>query len=200
MSAVTPYYSDDSVTIYHGDALELVAAIEADVLVTDPPYPNGAGHFDDGIAAARSILQAAPQTHAVVFWDEMEVPALPIPLVARHIWHRTNTNRPDNYEAIYEFAADGRKRASRVFPFAVVYPGLTGCIEATGHPTQKSERLMTALLSMTKGTVLDPFMGSGSTIYAAKRLGRQAIGIEKEERWCEVAALRCSQETLGLVA
>ncbi len=74
--------------------------------------------------------------------------------------------------------------------------------EGNDHPTVKPQDLMRWLCMLTKtptgGTVLDPFMGSGSTVWAAKEMGRKAIGIEIEERYCEIAAKRCSQEVLAL--
>ena len=71
--------------------------------------------------------------------------------------------------------------------------------QASAHPTQKPVGLMRWCVARTEGLVLDPYMGSGSTLVAAKSLGRKAIGIEIEERYCEIAATRCSQEVLGLV-
>ena len=72
-----------------------------------------------------------------------------------------------------------------------------------GHPCPFPVTLAVRCISATtrpSETVLDPFMGSGTTLLAAKSLGRRAIGIEIEERYCEIAAQRCSQEVLGLLA
>ena len=73
------------------------------------------------------------------------------------------------------------------------------------HPTVKPEALISYLLSSVGGSlaalpVLDPFMGSGTTLRAAKNIGHKAIGIEIEERYCEIAAKRMSQEVLPLEA
>lgn len=194
-----PYYEQDGITIYHGDCRE-VTPVVADAVVSDPPYPNRAGHFVDAVDAAEEFCRFYSCPHWLVFWDELTLPPVPHPHVATHIWHRTNSNRPDNYEPIYEFRSDAARKASRCFGYPVVYPGLTGCTEATGHPTQKSERLMKRLLGLTAGTVLDPFMGSGTTLRAAKDLNRKAIGIEVDERYCEIAAKRLAQGVLDLSA
>lgn len=180
-----------SATLYHADCLEVLPLLsDVGAIVSDPPYPNAAGLFLDGIARARFVLGNPPAPHVIAFWDEMDTPYCPMPLVARHAWHRTNTNRPDNYEAIYEWHADGKKRPSRIFPYAVIAVGLTGCVEATGHPTQKSEKLMQSLITRTTGKVLDPFMGSGSTGVAAMSQGREFVGVEIDVKYFEIACER----------
>jgi len=182
----------EGVTLWLGDCRDVLPSLSTvDVVVTDPPYPNNANLFLDGIQAARDICKAIDCDHWIVFWTEIEAPPVPEPLCAVHIWYRTNTNRPDNYEAIFEFCRDGRKRASRVMPWCVIAPGLTGII-ASGHPTEKHVGLMRGLVERTDGLVLDPFMGSGTTGVACANLDRQFIGVEREPKYFDIACRRIS--------
>lgn len=192
---MTPYYQDDAVVIYHGDCREIVPQLSFDVTVSDPPYPNNAGHFVDAVDCARDVLSRIGDS--LIFWTELERPPVNLPLVAVHIWHRTNVNgRP--YEPIYHFDSSGEKRRSEVLQHAAIFEGVgPGCNEYLGHPTQKPVALMNTLIGKTSGIILDPFMGSGSTIRAAKDLNRKAIGIEISERYCEMAVKRMSQEVFN---
>lgn len=194
---MTPYYQDDACTIYHADAEEVTVPTGC-VLVSDPPYPNNAGHFDAAVPTAERWLTAFTGDEALVFWTELEFPPVPLPRVAVHVWHRANVNgRP--YEPIFHYCSNKAKRRSQVFKTAVPFENATGS-EYLGHPTQKPVALMRRLIETAEldGIVLDPFMGSGTTLRAAKDLGRKAIGIEIEERYCEIAAKRLAQEVLPL--
>jgi DNA modification methylase len=210
---VTPYYSDDLVTIYHGDCREWMP--EADVLVTDPPY--GASYTshrtaakwggvsiegDESAEARDAILAAWGNKPAIVFYS----PGRPPAGTAIHlVWEKGtggngNGPWPMTHECIailnrwWESTPQPGRAGSSVL--RVVSPTLGG---RGLHPTEKPVSLMVGLLMRCPpGTILDPFMGSGTTLVAAKSLGRRSIGIEIEERYCEIAAIRCSQEVLGL--
>jgi DNA modification methylase len=205
---VTPYYADDLVTIYHGDCREWMP--DADALVTDPPYGmayesgwSGRSIRNDHDASARDDVLAkwSPRpalvfgrwsvdkpagTRHVLIWDKGDWPGMGDLLLP---W---GPSTEEIYVIGHPFV--GKRRAS------VIRDPNRPTGETAHHPTEKPVALMCRLIEATTGTVLDPFMGSGSTLVAAKALGRRAIGIEIEERYCEIAARRCSQEVLGLVA
>ena len=103
-----------------------------------------------------------------------------------------------NHEEIYVLG-DGfvGKRTSGVLYF-ISDRECNGIVRQRSHPTEKPLALITELLSKSPGTILDPFMGSGTTLVAAKALSRKAIGIEIEEKYCEIAVRRLAQEVLPL--
>lgn len=101
-----------------------------------------------------------------------------------------------SYELIALFATDGFAIGNRGIPDITRYlwdPSK----RTSGHAAEKPNKLCEFLIEESGGeTILDPFMGSGTTLRAAKDLGRKAIGIELEEKWCEVAARRLAQGVL----
>jgi hypothetical protein len=177
-----------------GDCLEVMPHLErVDALISDPPYPNGEGYFLEGIAAARKILAAPPADEVLFFWSEIEIPQCPLTIVAQHIWHRTNVNGKI-FEPVFHFCADGRKRRSEVKAHAAVFAGVgPGCWEYEGHPTQKPKDVMRWLCEMTSGSILDPFMGSGTTLVACAKLGRRGIGVEIDPDYFAIACKRVEE-------
>jgi len=178
-------------TLYLGDCIEILFPIKSGVIVSDPPYPNQSELFLGDIDTAREILASTGCEEVLYFWSEIDIPHCQLPLVAKHIWHRTNVNG-NIYEPILHFALDGRKRRSEVKAHAAIFDGVgPGCNEYEGHPTQKPVALMKWLLNkVPHPTIIDPFMGSGSTGVAAVQMGRDFIGIERDERYFEIACER----------
>ena len=213
-----PYYQDDAVTIYHGDCREILPEIEADALVTDPPYGELGYEWDQrpewesfiGLVRVRWALVLGHQPHL----SREVLPALEavgLPFRFEWIWDKPigrlwNHARPiRKHELVWFFGdnngADLREgfggQHNSIIGAKTFQAYLRAHPESTGHPTQKPLDLMRPLLSSCPGgSILDPFMGSGTTLRAAKDLGRKAIGIEIEERYCEIAAKRCAQEVL----
>lgn len=113
-------------TLYCGDCREILPTLgPVDAVVTDPPYPNGEGHFDDSISIARKVLASPIAFNHLLFWSEVDAPPAPhhMSLVAVHIWHRTNVNGKV-YEPIFHFCTDGIKRRSEIKDHAAVFYGV----------------------------------------------------------------------------
>ena len=208
-----PYYQDDYVTLYHADCLQNLDLLDqADVLVTDPPYGvayqsgwvrdriDRPIHGDKDLASRDTLLQAWGDQPAIVFGSWRK----PRPARTRHrlIWSKgTDPGMGDltmpwgnSDEEIYVIGNGwAGKRGSNVLTFPK--PPVSN---RPDHPTPKPVPLMERLLEACPPgwVVVDPFTGSGSTLRAAKNLGRKAIGVEIEERYCEIAAQRLAQEVL----
>lgn len=210
-----PYYQDEFVTLHLGDCLKIDAWLAADVLVTDPPY---------GIPGGRvgSHYGGRAQVHADATWDSLEVRDAALAIWGDQpravfgspraqspghrgvpvIWEKGDDpgmgdpNWPfgPSYEVVW-ISGDGwaGKRRSSILRS----PRLTTDAARIGHPTPKPLALMETLISYAPpGIIADPFAGSGSTLVAAKALGRKAIGVELDERYCEIAARRLAQDVL----
>jgi site-specific DNA-methyltransferase (adenine-specific) len=215
--ALRPYYDDGrGVVIYHGDCREIVPTLDFSGLVcSDPPY--GINHPTDYSARGRTNATAT-RNYAPVHGDDkpFEPQWLLTVGVARILWGGNHfasrlpdsggwlvwdKERPDTLDqATCELAWTDCVKGVRRFRW--LWNGMMRRGDETlVHPTQKPEALMRWCLSFPwtqHPTVLDPYMGSGPTIRAAKDLGRQATGIEIEEKYCEIAAERLSQEVLNL--
>lgn len=211
---MTPYYSHDGITLYLGDCRAVDAWQTADVLVTDPPYgynhaSNWTGKFQnetiagDADLTARDAVLAAWGDRPAIIFGSWKMPK-PRGVKALLIWDKGpaagmgDLSMPwkPNTEEIYVLGAGfhGPRDSSIIGGNRVV----TWATKGRDHPNMKPAALMERLLAKCPGgTVADPFAGSGSTLVAAKLLGRAAIGVEIEERYCEIAARRLDQGVLA---
>ena len=195
-----PYYERDGITIYHGDCREIMPGLEADVVVTDPPY--GLRFREEGWDA-----------EVPGWWLPLAQEAAPSVLFTTAPTTQWDYPRPDWVAGWFRPASNSRSKLGGFChwtPVLVYGPAKfktdTISLHAIAHhsprwvehPCPKPLALMRWLVATVPGTVLDPFMGSGTTLVAARDLGRKAIGIEIEERYCEIAAKRMSQMAMQL--
>lgn len=217
-----PYYQDEAVALFLGDCREITAWLEADVLVTDPPY--GIGWKKNHNRAAKSRPHAGivndedtkARDAALLLWGDR--PALVFgsfyapPPIHRQllVWRKpadagvvgSTTGWRRDIEPVYLIGRWPQRAArwSSVFDSqARMIGGSHGPAARYNHPHAKPVDVMEQLVhACPPGVVADPFAGSGSTLVAARNLGRRAIGVELEERYCEIAARRLAQDVLPL--
>lgn len=214
------YYRDDFVTLYHGDCLsDHREWLDADVLVTDPPYgiayesnmnrnkrnvKMGRAIASDSAPAIRDLALLQWGDRPSITFGRWDIPR-PASVRARLIWDKGNTVGMGDLSfpwgrAEEEIYVSGTGFAGkRVGNVVRVQMLMSGDSARPDHPTPKPVPLMELLIEKCPaGLVADPFAGSGATLVAAKNLGRKAVGVELEERYCEIIARRCAQEVLDL--
>jgi site-specific DNA-methyltransferase (adenine-specific) len=212
-----PYYDDGLITIYHGDCLDVMPELEAvDLVLTDPPYginENNKRNLTRGkLAPARdygaqgawdrrpidqaTFDQLIAKGREAIIWggNFYQTPASSCWLV----WDKCLPSGVDFADC--ELAFTTLPGAVRKFTYL-----WSGFRQEPGTHRQIREHLCEKPIPLLRWclglaprarSVLDPFMGSGTTLRAAKDLGLRATGIELEERYCEVAARRMAQEAL----
>lgn len=209
-----PYYEHAGITIYHGNCREILPQLpKADLVLTDPPYGidyqsswrtkwqrkekiQGDDEFP------MWLFDVKPKIALFVFcrWDNLyEIPK-PKSFI---VWDKMNHSMGDlaheygrQWEGIAFYPGEDHKFYFR--PADVIRRSRIDPIKLS-HPNEKPISVLTCLIDYHPSTqILDPYMGSGSTLMAAKDLGRKAIGIEIEEKYCEIAAKRLEQEILPL--
>lgn len=212
------YYQDDHVTLYYGDCLsEHREWMEADVLVTDPPYgtqfsaenpkggygrrqnaglgPEGFTIANDGTTATRDAALGAWGVKPALVFGSPRLPDPPGEWSDRLVWDKKRPGMnggPWRYrhESIFVTAGFERRDNESVSI-------LTAWPDQKDHIHAKPLTLMTALVRCAPaGVIADPFSGSGSTLVAAANLGRKAIGVEVEEKYCELIVKRLAQGAL----
>lgn len=204
-----PYYQDELVTIYNDDCRELLNVIEADVLVTDPPFGIDY-HSGQAVTLSASILgdrDTSLRDCVLEWWGKK--PALvfgswrvPRPKNTRMvlIWDSLGALgmgdlslpwKPSHQEIYVLGSGFAGRRSSDVIQSP---PVQSMASNGRTHPHEKPVELLRALLQKCPlGVVIDPFMGTGSTLRAAKDLGLKAIGIEIEKQYCQTAAKRMTK-------
>jgi len=220
----TPYYDEDGITLYHGDARELLPLLKADVMITDPPYGVNLGkhdgakekrpgylvkqsytEYDDSPENYRAqivpVLEAGIKMHdrAAIFGVVPNLWMLPAPSALGGVYLPAGCGRmPWGFQNLAPVLFYGKAPDLHLGSKATTIRS-SDAAEKNGHPCPKPIKWMTWLIDLCSRpgeTVLDPFAGSGTTLRAAKDLGRRAIGIEVNEAYCRIAVSQLAQGVL----
>lgn len=218
-----PYYEHAGITIFHGDSREILPLLPTqtfDLVLTDPPYgiEGASGAINEARAKGNYTAKFADNEEylrtVVVPIVVLLIAATPCVVLTPGNKHFSLYPQPDSFGAFYQPAAVGLQVFGNLDAQPIFYYGknptkknmgtpcsylLTESPGKNGHPCPKPINVWMRLLanmSLPGQTVLDPFLGSGTTLVAAKILGRKAVGIEIEEKYAEIAAKRLQQEVL----
>jgi site-specific DNA-methyltransferase (adenine-specific) len=220
-----PYYDHGGITIWHGDCREILPRLpKVDLVLTDPPYGVELGSHAAAAEKRSQYLSKGAYLSYEDTHENLKAIIIPAIKLALSIADRGvvfaagtmmwDFPRPNAVGGVYLPAACGRCAwGFSSLAHCLFYgkaPDLnkgskhiairsTAAGEKNGHPCPKPLSWMSWLVDLASregDTILDPFMGSGTTLRAAKDLGRKAIGIEIEEKYCEIAADRLAQEVL----
>ena len=221
-----PYYERDGITIYNADCRDVLPGVSADLLCTDPPYGIGVARRDF-VGGSKKITAFAgrmvpTRDYGHSNWDDKPVDGELLQLAMSRCPAQIifGGNYFDLGPARGYFVWDKGRRKMSFADAEMAWTNLdsvvrviqwkwNGFIQQAGHPkeqrfhpTQKPQGVMSWVLQQvpTAESVLDPFMGVGSTLIAARDLGRRAIGIELEEKYCEIAAQRLEKTALAKAA
>jgi DNA modification methylase len=216
VSLSAPYYQDDAVTIYHADCREILPHLpKVDLVLTDPPYGIGdtsskKNNYCSYIDTSENLLSLIPGfikeskevASTVAFTPGVNnITKYPMPTWVL-CWYTTAGAGLCSWgfscwQPIFVYGKDPfLKNNMGGRPDIIEHTEVSGDL---GHPCTKPIRLWKKVLNRVgfdSTTIIDPFMGSGTTLRAAKDLGRKAIGIEIEEKYCEIAAKRMMQEVV----
>jgi len=214
MELPKPYYDEGGITIYHGDCRDILPLLpKVDLVLTDPPYGIGyKSHLPHNINYELitgdesefdpSFLLNFPK---VILWGANNY-CQNLPIGCWIVWDKRLSEAADKMMGSpFELAWSSKRTQFKII--RLLHGGAKNADSPNGdasgqprlHPTQKPVKLMNLCIgfAMNVDTILDPFMGAGSTLRAAKDLGRHCIGIEIEEKYCAIAVEIFRQEVLN---
>lgn len=211
---IAPYYDHKGIQIYNADFREIISDLNFDVIVADAPYGIGVeyGSFFDCEgnveSLARSLEGHLQKKRGAIFCGVPQQWLWPRPkwVLCWSIYPATNEFSPwgfSQWQPILVYGADPYL-ANKLGPRPTVFCSITPPDRnGNDHPCPKPLDVISWTIQRVsidpEEILLDCFLGSGTTLRAAKDLNRRAIGIELEERYCEIAARRLEQEVFNLL-
>ena len=212
------YYEDEYVQLHLGDCRAIRGWTRADVLITDPPYGISwkistnrrarskahAGIINDEDTTVRDAALAIWGDRPAAIFGSWRAPA-PSGVKQTLVWRKpvdagvvgSVTGFRNDTELIFLTGPWPKRNAERS---SVLTTDVGMHTYLNGHPHAKPVAVMSTLIEMTSGVIADPFAGSGSTLVAARNLGRRAIGVEEDEAYCELIVKRLAQQAFDFTA